>query len=118
MRYQLGQDCSVVTRPFSLEMASHSGAAEHTARGTQSVAFGGRGSYGMSDHPGTSSGSLRRGAWEGTLAFSNIGLAGEAVRGKNWSKKHRPRLTRLVTELFQANDSQGRRLELLGILFE
>ena len=88
-------------------MASHSGAAEHAA-------FGGRGSCGMSEHPGTSSGRIRQDAWEGCLAFSNIGLAGDAVRGKNWSRKHGPRVFKLVTELFKA--CQGRRHEVLGVL--
>ena len=88
-------------------MASRSGATEHA---------GGRGFGGLSEHSGTSSGGVRQNAWEGTLAFSNIGLAGAAVRGKQWSNNHRPRLTRLVTELFEASAGHGRHHELLGIL--
>ena len=109
IRNRLGEECTVVPRPFLLEMASRSGAAEHAA-------FGGRGSCGVSDHTGTLSGRIRQDAWEGTLAFSNTGLAAEAVRGKHWSGKHRSRLTRLVTELFEACAGQGRRNELLGVL--
>jgi hypothetical protein len=50
------------------------------------------------------------------LAFSNIGLPAAGIRGKQWSNKHGPRLTRLVTELFEASAGHGRHHELLGIL--
>ena len=93
-------------------MASRSGATEHDRR----RGLGDRVSYGVSEHSGTSSGGVRQNAWEGTLAFSNIGLAGAAVRGNQWSNKHRPRLVRLVNELFEANAGHGRHHKLLGIL--
>ena len=96
-------------------MASRSkrpnGAAEHVASNAHPIALAGRGSCGVSEHPGTTSGRVRQDAWEGTLAFSNIG-----VRGQQWSKKHRPRRYRLVTELFEASAAHGRRHELLGVL--
>ena len=54
-------------------MAFRSGATERAGgRG-----LGDRVSYGVSEHSGTSSGGVRQNAWEGTLAFSNIGLANE-----------------------------------------
>ena len=94
-------------------MASRSGATEHAGgRGVNAS----RVAYGMSKHPGTSSGRIRQNAWEGTLAFSNIGLPAAGIRGKQWSNKHGPRLTRLVTELFEASASHGRPHDLLGIL--
>ena len=97
-------------------MASRSkrpnGAAEHVAINAHPKAFASRVSYGVSEHQGTTTGRIRQGAWEGTLAFSNTGLAGEGVRGKQWSRKHRRHLHRLVTELFEANAGHDWRHEL------
>ena len=91
--------------PISSAMASRSGATEHA--GGRSV---------NAEHFGTSSGKGRQNAWEGTLAFSNIGLPATGIRGRHWSNKHGPRLTRLVTELFEANAHDERPHQLLGIL--
>ena len=46
--------------------------------------------------------------WNGALAFSNIGLSGEAVSGNKWPK-HRKHLVRLVKELLEDKP-------LLGVL--
>ena len=38
--------------------------------------------------------------WEGAVAFSNLGLPGQAMRGQD-RQKHLKRTTKLVTELFE-----------------
>ena len=87
-----------------------SGAAEHAYRP-------GPWGYGSSEHHGTSSGHTRPGAWNGMVAFANIGLPGAAVSGSQWTKKHRARLIKLVTDLFhESQHCDGRRHELNGIL--
>ena len=43
--------------------------------------------------------------WNGTFAFVNIGLSGQAVGGNKWSKKHRPRLLRLFVELLTSEEA-------------
>ena len=87
-----------------------SGAAEHAHRP-------GQWGYGSSEHHGTSSGHTRPGAWNGTVAFANIGLPGAAISGSQWAKKHRARLIKLVTELFhESQHCDGKRHELNGIL--
>ena len=58
--------------------------------------------------------------WNGALAFSNIGLSGEAVSGNKW-RKHRSRLITLIVELLDAkevilNCSPQLKKPLLGIL--
>ena len=86
------------------------GAAEHAY-------LPGQWGYGVSDHRGTSTGHTRPGAWDGLLAFANIGLPGAAVSGSQWTKKHRPRLDKLVTDLFhESQHCDGKRHELNGIL--
>ena len=90
--------------------------APRVARNSHSLALASRASHGVSEHPGTTSGRVRHGSWEGTLAFSNIGLPGIAVGGRHWLRKHRPRLLRLVSELFEASAGHGRPHELQGIL--
>ena len=51
-------------------------------------------------------------AWNGCVAFSNIGLSGDAIR-KNW-KKHRARLVKLVVELLKAKPLLGVLLNEVG----
>ena len=53
--------------------------------------------------------------WEGVLAFSNIGLAGNALRGKRWPRVHEKRLSKLVSDLFSAAPERGGRV-LCGTL--
>ena len=54
------------------------------------------------------SGASEHAFWNGALAFSNIGLSGEAVSGNKWPK-HRRHLLRLVKELLEDKP-------LLGVL--
>ena len=54
------------------------------------------------------SGVAEHSVWNGALAFSNIGLSGEAVSGNKWPK-HRKHLVRLVKELLEDKP-------LLGVL--
>ena len=46
--------------------------------------------------------------WQVAVAFSNIGLPGEAIDSDNWGRKHRPRLKRLLKQLLDE--------EVVGIL--
>ena len=75
MRNQLGEDRAIIPRPSLFSMASRSkrsnGATEHVAGNPHSIALVSRGSYGVSEHPGTTSGRVRQGGWEGTLARSD-----------------------------------------------
>ena len=54
-------------------------------------------------------GASKHDTWHGTLAFSNLGLSGEAVSGNRWPK-HRARLLNLVVELLKTK-------HLVGVLF-
>ena len=58
-------------------------------------------------------GASEHDAWNGALAFSNIGLSGEAVRGNRWHK-HRERLFKLVVELLTAKPLLGVLLNEVG----
>ena len=81
-------------------MASSSNAAA-AAAGHASGAIGG-----ATEHAGS-------GLFEGVLAFSNLGLAGEGFTSKKWHQ-HEARLSQLVSELFIAARERGRALS--GIL--
>ena len=81
-------------------MASSSTAVAGAA-GHASGAIGG-----ATEHAGS-------GPFEGVLAFSNLGLPGNAFTGKGWYK-HEGRLIVLVQELFDQATERGR--ALLGVL--
>ena len=53
-------------------------------------------------------GASEHDAWNGCLAFSNIGLSGEAIRGSRW-QKHRKRVFNIVVKLLTTK-------RLLGVL--
>ena len=58
------------------------------------------------------SGAVEHAAWIGALAFSNIGLCGDAIRN-HW-KNHRARLVKLVVELLKAKPLLGVLLNEVG----
>ena len=43
--------------------------------------------------------------WKAALAFANIGLAGEAVCGSKWARKHRPTLLDMCVSLLNSQES-------------
>ena len=61
------------------------------------------------------SGASEHAFWAGSLAFSNIGLSGEAVSGNSWNK-HRKRLSTLVVDLLTAKPLLGILLNEVGNL--
>ena len=52
--------------------------------------------------PGAADAKSRADAWEGVLIFSNIGLAGEAIRGPNW-ERYKSWLQRFIWDLFSGS---------------
>ena len=58
-------------------------------------------------------GASEHAGWEGAFAFYNIGLSGDAVRGKQW-RKHRVKLVKLVVELLKAKPLLGVLLNEVG----
>ena len=59
------------------------------------------------------SGASEHAAWNGALAFANIGLSGKAVSGNRW-RIHRARLLKLVVELLTAKPLLGVLLNEVG----
>ena len=66
-----------------------SGASEHNATYNHDL--------GASEHNA-------KNEWTGALAFTNIGLAGNAFSGKHWFPKHQPVLLRLFKQLLEADE--------------
>ena len=62
-----------------------------------------------------SSGASEHAVWNGALAFSNIGLSGEAVSGSKWPQ-HSERLTKLVVDLLTDKPLLGILLNEVGNL--
>ena len=48
--------------------------------------------------PGAADEGVREGAWEGCLAFANLGLPGSAIRGARWAR-HKTFLQKLVADI-------------------
>ena len=61
------------------------------------------------------SGASEHTFWNGALAFSNIGLSGEAISGNRWPR-HRQHLVTLVSDLLKAKPLLGVLLNEVGNL--
>ena len=49
--------------------------------------------------PGAADEGVREGAWEGCLAFANLGPPGNAIRGAQWDSKHNTFLQKFVVDI-------------------
>ena len=62
------------------------------------------------------SGAVEHAPSYGALAFSNLGLSGDAVRGNRWPK-HRARVLKLIVDLLRARRLLGVLLNGVGWVF-
>ena len=65
--------------------------------------------------PGAADEGVRERAWEGALAFANLGLPGGAIRGARWPE-HKRWLQRFVVDIFSEVQSNVFDRKLLGLL--
>ena len=65
--------------------------------------------------PGAVDQGVREGAWEGALAFANLGLPGGAVRGSRWPE-HKTWLKSFVADVFSEVQRSVFDRKLLGML--
>ena len=49
--------------------------------------------------PAAADEGVREGAWDGCLAFANLGLPGNAIRGAQWDSKHKTFLQKFIADI-------------------